>query len=370
MTHRLRHFFQRAKRYAFSLYVLNKNKLLGRSFVPLPYQRLFIEPVSFCNLLCKFCTYPKNLHPRTVMEDELFRKGIDQACSMGIDEIVLTPINGDVFMDRNIIDRMTYIENSVIKSHQFYTNFIAADEPAIVALLAMKKLSYMEVSVYGHDLDSFCNITGRGEAQYRRLVENLAVLERHYAAKQNHLRIVIAIRTYRSVGLDSEPGNDLLDVIRRLHAAGVEVGLSSRADNWGGDVTANDLADIDMDLTEGRHLYRKGPCGLPFDSVQVTATGKVNACACRDPRGTLTLGDLDTTPLAEILSPRNAKWMKIVEDHESGRFNDICASCGFYQSIHDERRANGPHGGAMVTKEEYIALAENSGQNQGRNSGR
>lgn len=365
MTHRIRHFFQYAKRYAYSFYVLNKNKLLGRSFVPPPYQRLFIEPVSFCNLLCKFCTYPKNLHPRTVMDDDLFRSGIDQACAMGIDEIVLTPINGDVFMDKNIIGRIAYIENSTLKSHQFYTNFIAADEPAIVALLAMKKLRYMEISVYGHDLESFCNITARGEVQYRRLIANLEILERHFAEKPDRLRIVIAFRTYRSFAFGSAPGNELMDVIRRLHAVGVEVGLSSKADNWGGDVTQNEIADIDMDLTEGRDIYRKGPCGLPFDSVQVTATGKVNACACRDPRGTLTLGDLGTAPLAEILSPRNPKWLKIVEDHESGRFNDVCASCGFYQSIHDERRTKRSDGVKMMTREEYVALAERSGQTPG-----
>jgi hypothetical protein len=289
------------------------------------------------------------------MDDDLFRKGIDQASAMGIDEIVLTPINGDVFMDKNIIDRMAYIESSAVKSLIFYTNFIAADEPAIVALLAMNKLRYMEISVYGHDLGSFCNITGRGEAQYRRLVDNLVILERHFPAKRADLRIVIAIRTYRSFGLDRDPGNDLLDVIRRFQSAGVEIGVSSQADNWGGDVTKDDIADIEMDLTEGRHLYRKGPCGLPFDSVQVTATGKVNACACRDPRGTLTIGDLRTEPLSDILSSGNGKWSKIVEDHEAGRFNDVCASCGFYQSIHDERRANGPDGNDMIGKDEYIS---------------
>ena len=356
LLYRLKNLLRRAKRYAFSFYILNKNRVLGRSFVPPPHKRLFIEPVSFCNLVCKFCTYPKNLHPRTVMEDDLFRKGIDQASAMGIDEVVLTPINGDVFMDKNIIDRMTYIERSAVRSHMFYTNFIAADESAIAAILAMKKLRYMEISVYGHDLESFCNITGRGEVQYRRLIDNLTTLERLFAGKRDDLRIVIAFRTYRSFRLNREKGNDLLDVVRRLQSAGVEIGLSSLADNWGGDITKDDIAGIGMDLIEGRHLYRKGPCGLPFDSVQVTASGQVNACACRDPRGTLSIGDLRTEPLSEILSSGNRKWLKIIEDHDAGRFNDICASCGFYQSIHDERRAGGADGGEMIRKDDYISL--------------
>jgi hypothetical protein len=289
------------------------------------------------------------------MEDEMFRHGIDQASEMGFEEIALTPINGDVFMDKNIISRMSYIENSAIKSHLFYTNFIAADEPEIAALLAMTKLRYLEISVYGHDLESFCNITGRGEAQYRRLIGNLAILERRFDEKPDQLKISVSLRTYRSFSFEGHPGNDLLDIIGKLRIAGVTVGLSSRVDNWGGDVTEDDVAGIEMDMTDGSDLYRKGPCGLPFDSVQVTATGNVNACACRDPRGTLTLGDIGSTPLAEILSPQNPKWSKIIDDHESGRFNDVCGSCGFYQSIHDERRAKGADAGPMMSKKEYIS---------------
>jgi len=323
--------------------------------VPYPRKRLFIEPVSFCNLMCKFCSYPKNLHPRTVMEEEMFRYGIDQASAMGYEEIALTPINGDVFMDKNFISRLAYFEKSSIKSHLFYTNFIAVDEQSIASVLGMKKLRYLEISVYGHDLESFRNITGRGETQYRRLIDNLAILERRFAEKQDQLQIVINLRIYRSFSFDAHPGNELLDTIVRLREAGVTVGVGSQVDNWGGDVTEDDIADIQMDMTDGKHLYRKGPCSLPFDSVQVTATGNVNACACRDPRGTLTLGEIGEMPLAQILSPRNPKWTKIVEDHENGQFSDICGACGFYQSIYDERRAKGPDGAEMISKEEYIS---------------
>jgi hypothetical protein len=353
MKHQFDNWFRLTKRFAASFYFLNKNRLLGRSFVPHPRKRLFIEPVSFCNLACKFCSYPKNLHPRTVMNDALFQSGIDQAAAMGFENISLTPINGDVFMDKNIIGRMEYIENSTIGSQIFYTNFIGADEAAIISILAMKKLRYMEISVYGHDLDSFRKITGRGEAQYRRLIKNLTTLERLCRGKADGLSIVVSMRTYRSFGFDKASGNALLDIIDKLRLGGILIGLSSQVDNWGGAIDKNDIAGIEMDMRSGRNIYRKGPCGLPFDSIQITATGKVNACACRDPGGNLTLGDLGTMRLADILSPRNDKWLKIIEDHEAGHFNKICASCGFYQSIHDERRAVES---GFMTKEEYFSL--------------
>lgn len=355
MRHRLIDWIRYVRSFAASFYLLNKNALLGRSFVPHPRKRLFIETVGFCNLECKFCSYPKKVRPRTVMEDGLFRHSIDQAAALGYRHIALTPITGDVFMDKHFLERLRYIEQSTVETFEFYTNFIAADETSIAALLSMSKLTAMELSVYGHDRDSFHNITRRGDTQFRRLIDNLRTLERLWSARDHQVRIVVALRTYRSFQLDAADSSELIDVIRRLQDLGATVGASSRVDNWGGDVTRADVADIDMTLTDGRYLYKKGPCGLPFDSVQITADGRVNACACRDPQGSLTLGDARAAPLADILSANNDKWARIIADHDAGRFNSVCASCGFYRSILDERRSRDPDGAEMMNKEAYVS---------------
>lgn len=342
--------------FAASFYLLNKNKFLGRSYVPHPRKRLFVETVSFCNLECKFCSYPKNVHPRTVMGDEVFQRSIDQAAALGYQHIVLTPINGDVFMDKKFIERLLYIQESAIETFEFYTNFIGAHETTIATLLAIPKLVSLEISVYGHDLDSFRNITRRGDTQYRRLIDNLKALEGIWSKRRHGIKIIIGLRTYRSFQFDAGHDSELLDVVYRLRRLGAQIGLSSSVDNWGGDVTRRDIADIDMTMIDGHYLYKKGPCGLPFDSVQVTSDGRVNACACRDPQGTLTLGNIRTTPLADILSVRNDKWMGIITDQEAGKFNSVCASCGFYQSIYDERRTRDTGGADLMTKEMYLSL--------------
>lgn len=293
------------------------------------------------------------------MDDALFHRTVDQAAAMGFETLVLTPLNGDVFMDKNIIGRMKYIENSAIKFQIFYTNFIGADDAAIKSLLAMRKLSYMEISVYGHDPDSFQNITRRGRPQYDRLVGNLLTLATLLAETRSGPRVAIGIRTYRSFRMSDGISNDLLDAIEELRRLGAIVEVSSQVDNWGGDVNEADVADIYMDMTEGKYLYRKGPCARPFDAVQITADGNVNACACRDPRGLLTLGSATTQPLADILSPDNKKWTTIINDHDAGRFNSVCGNCGFYQSIYDHRSTQGDPPEDVMSREEYFsALAE------------
>ncbi len=356
MRHRLIGWIRYVRRFAASFYLLNKNALLGRSFVPHPRHRLFVETTGFCNLECGFCSYPKNVRPRTLMAEEVFRRSIDQAAAMGYRHIVLTPITGDVFTDKKFVERLGYIEHSGIETFEFYTNFIGADEAMIADLLGKAKLVAMEISIYGHDPGSFHAITGRGNAQYRRLIDTLAALERLWPARHQGLGIVIGMRTYRSFKPGAADGGELLDVIGRLQRLGAEFGVSSTVDNWGGDITRADVADIDMTLTDGRYLYKKGPCGLLFDSVQVTADGTVNACACRDPHGLLTLGDIGATPLADILSVDNEKWTRIVAGQAAGRFNSVCASCGLYRSIHDQRRTRDSGGADLMTKEEYFAL--------------
>lgn len=327
-----------ARRSAGAAYVLNKNRLLGRSFVPPPHWRLFVETVSYCNLECRFCSYPKKLRPRTVMDEALFTSCIDQAGEMGFEYIAITPITGDIFMDKRVLERMAYIEQSPAKVFGFYTNFVGADAQSINTLLSMRKMTYMEISIYGHDLEGFQRITGRGETQYRRFLDNLATLDELLALSPSAAEIVLGFRTDRSFRWPWPEMNELIEVAQRLETRGVRIGYSSIVDNWGGDVTEDDIAGLDMNFTDGGRLYKKGACALPFDSIQVTATGEVNACACRDPKGTLWLGDLKTTPLAEILSADNERWMSIIESQEAGRFNEVCRNCGFYQSIYDDRR--------------------------------
>ncbi len=287
------------------------------------------------------------------MDERLFERSIAQAAELGIETIALTPITGDVFMDKNLLARLALVERSAVKSILFYTNFVGANDEAIRALLRMEKLKYLEISIYGHDLDSFCKITGRGKVQYNRLIDNLSYLYQRISDKPPDMDMVIGIRTYRSFRIEAHPKNALLELIEKLCKAGARLGVSSQVDNWGGDVTAADVKGIEMNLTDGGYLYKKGPCGLPFDSVQVLATGQVNACACRDPRGSLRIGDLNSMPLADILSHTNEKWMKIIEGHDRGHFNEVCRACGFYQSIHDDRRKTGPY---PLNKQAYLEI--------------
>ncbi|MHA1108302.1 MAG: radical SAM protein, partial [Alphaproteobacteria bacterium] len=159
------------------LFHLNMNRLRNRTFVPHPRSHFFIEPASYCNLACKFCSHDKHLRPRRIMPTADFICYVDQAVEMGYGVFVLTPMSGDVFMDRDFQAKLEYLEaKDGVDGIAFYTNLIGASAKQISYICGMKKLRLLEISVYGHDLASFQTITTMAETQYRRLLVNLSHL--------------------------------------------------------------------------------------------------------------------------------------------------------------------------------------------------
>lgn len=319
---------------AANLVRLNWNRLRGRAFVPDPRTHLFIEPTTHCNLACRFCTY--RLHRRSdhVMAAETFARFVGESVEMGFARIALTPINGDVFVDKRVMDKLRHLETVPgLSGFLLYTNFIAASPEAIAELVGMKRLTLFNISVYGHDRASFEKVAGRGADQYRRLVDNLNRLADLLPQAANPAAFQVSIRTGRHADFNG-PG-DLLGAIRRLGELGVPVTRQSRCDDWGGLITASDMAGLDMELIEGRLLYKQGACILPFYAVQILADGRVNACACRDIDGQLVIGDLARNSLGEILSADNPAYVGLIERQQRGDFPPACRGCSFYRSIYD-----------------------------------
>lgn len=329
---------------------LNWGRWRGRAFVPHPRSHLFIEPTSFCNLECRFCTYRLDRRPRTTMAGDRFAAIVEQATALGFEDIVLTPINGDVFIDKGVTDKLRLLEaDASLRRVQLYTNFIAVSDEALNLLVAMRKLALLNISVYGHDEASFTAITGRGGEQYHRLVRNLESLADRLVDSDPSV-FQIGIRTGRKIDLDAE-SSPLAVAIRRLRGLGVTTGMVSQCDDWGGLIAPADMADLDMELIQGRLLYKKGACILPFYSVQVLADGRVNACACRDIDGQLLIGDLKTDSLADILSAKNEAYVALIDRQQRGDFPAACRGCSFYRSIHDPAVRGAGKGEPMTVNE-------------------
>ncbi|HET7598361.1 MAG TPA: radical SAM protein [Burkholderiales bacterium] len=314
---------------------IGANRLLGRQFIPDGAATFHIETSGACNLKCRFCAYEKKSAPKVSMPNELFFDCVAQAVELGYARFDLTPSTGDVFMDRRLFDKLAYLEQHPrVEEYAFFTNLTIPKPETLARLTGLRKLRQLTVSVYGHDLDSFVAITKSTEQLYRRLLANLDAL----LALKARWPFAVAIGFRSTFDVPRDDTSDLLRMLRRYREAGVPVRPSHGVyNNWGGYITPDDVAGLDMHITSTELTYKFGACVKLFDSVQVMASGVVNACACRDVDASLRIGDARTGRLADILSARNAEYMRIIDEQQQGQFRPVCAGCDFYKSIYHQR---------------------------------
>jgi MoaA/NifB/PqqE/SkfB family radical SAM enzyme len=329
------------------------NRALGREFIQRDRPMFHIETSSACNLKCRFCAYTKKSTPTVSMTYERFVQTVSEAIALGYSRFELTPCTGDVFMDRTLARKLAFLEqHPQVASYEFFTNFTIPKPDAVERLADLRKLRHMTVSVYGHDLATFIAITGGTEKLYSRLIANLEALLRTRPRATYELAIGLRSTRKRPKGA----ATDLLALVERLRQAGVEIWLSPGIyNNWGGFISQADVEGLDMHINSTEGAYKYGACEKLFNSVQVTATGVVNACACRDVDATLTIGNVNETPLADIVSPDNPRYMAIIEQQQRGEFAAICRSCDFYKSIYHHRSHYRREGIAVMTLEEFKA---------------
>lgn len=334
---------------------MNINRARGVEFIPSRVDCLSIETSSLCNLDCVFCAYGKKQSPKLTMSDELFASSITQALELGYDNYDLTPCTGDVFMDRRIFNKFEFLDNNpAVKSYGFYTNFCVPRPKDIERLVALKKLSGIGVSIYGHDLESFLAISRSTESVYRRLVRNLEQLLG--IVKRQKFPIHIAVHPGRNSirGRKSE----ITDLLDRFKQAGVSIKLSKGVyNNWGGFVTQDDVRGLPIDIVGADAIHKNGACVRLFTTIQIMATGIVNGCACRDADATLQLGDLKTAPLRDIISVNNPAYIALIEEQQRGDFRPVCKSCDFYASIYHKSRSYAKNNVPLQTLDQWRATA-------------
>jgi MoaA/NifB/PqqE/SkfB family radical SAM enzyme len=338
---------------------INVNRYLGRELVPRQRDTLHIETSSFCNLKCRFCAYDKKQSPKVSMTDEFFFDCVKQALKLGYDHFELTPCTGDVFMDRNIFNKLEFLDaHPDVVAYSFFTNFTIPGPKHIERLLRLQKLVWLNISIYGHDLETFIAITRSTEKVYRRLVANLAMLFERLDTKKFHLDF--GFRSTRNV--PRRPVSDIMQMLERFERAGIHIGRSDALyNNWGGYITNDDVRGLAMDITGADAIYKRGACTRLFTTVQVMATGIVNGCACRDVDATLRIGDLKERPLREILSSSNQAYMTLIDEQQRDEFRPVCKSCDFYKSIYHSRSIHRKHGSPLQSIDEFKARLDATG---------
>lgn len=307
------------------------NRLIGNEYIPNPYECLHITTVNICNLNCRICAYSKTSRNKTIMSNDVFFKILNQATNFGFDIFNLTPMNGEVFVDKHFIEKLEILENHPkVKSYSFFTNFTLANDDIIEWLINAKKLDELYISIYGHDLDSFLKISRANEKIYNNLVSNLKYLLKR--CKDIKFNLSFNFRTYLSIKTLKDCNSKLCQIVKTIKKSRIKI--LHNYDSWIGYISQNDVNGLDIKIGNASEVYRNGACTILFYNNRVFVDGIVNACACRDIYAILRIGDLKTQTFEEIYSKKNKVYMNLIDNQQMGKFNPICKNCGFYRSIY------------------------------------
>ena len=315
------------------------NYFRKKQFIPDILEHINIESTSVCNLKCKFCAYDKrdlNEVPLQSMGIEFFKNITNQCLELGYRNFGLTPVTGDIFMDKNIADKLSYLETlDKLTGYYFYTNFIAITDSKIVKLFEYNKLTNLGLSIYGHDEESFIKFSKGTKNSYKVLLRNLNFFYNYIKEKKYNFKIELTQRTSKNFNLE-ESSSDLSIILKKLRAEkNVEYDISSSFTNWGGLVTEDHVSDLDINF-QTELTKKTGSCSLIYSRLSIGADGVVNACACRDANFSLQIGDLKKDNLKKIISYKNDKYKNLINNQEKNNFSDVCSKCDFYRSIYEK----------------------------------
>ena len=219
-----------------------------------------IETISGCNNTCSFC--PINIHndrrQRVVMEEEIFKKFIDELAVKEYTGYISYFSNNEPLMDKRILDFIRYGKEKLPKAyHSLFTNGILLTEEKFQSLTAV--LDRLTIDNYSNEL-------------------------------KLHVHIEEILQKHPDVDCDVS-----VFVCKKDNV------LDSRA----GNAPNREVKDVFT-----------GSCILPFTQLILKPNGDMTIC-CQDAFGDKVLGNLKEQSLDEVLY--GERRMQILDELENGR---------------------------------------------------
>jgi hypothetical protein len=287
---------------------------------------LSIETVNICNNDCIICPYSSQTRTKQAMPMDLFRRIIDDYTAVGGGPVTLTPMVGEVFLDKRLLERLKLLraspavsQVSTISNATMVKLYTDEELTEIVSLF-----DRITVSVYGLDPEEFRVMTRKD--RYEDFVTGLARLLR--------------IAGPGKVGLGARH-------LKKRTPQDIDAWLSQVADRAG--VNKNEIrfagtstyanwsffdtsAPLPFDASWSPVRENTEQCALPLISLQILSDGTVSFCGCANFDGVsdLNIGHLAKQSLPEILSSEKVR--RLWNWDRCGT-PDFCKTCSFHMPI-------------------------------------
>lgn len=282
---------------------------------------LICETINICNSDCVFCPYSLQTRKFGTMLPELFQEVCRQYAAMGGGPMSLTPVVGDVLLDKELPNRL-----AVLRSYyptiqpSVTTNLYALDRFSDQVVGEMlETFVRIHVSVYGLTQEENLDITQRNN--FKKFAPNARRLAEIWERGSQKCSVWVSFRN-----LHVYPAERLRRYVADSFGKDWYTGVTVQYSNWGGRMS--------KPLPGEAHWVpareNQKTCMLLAVDLQVYWDGRVSACACCDYDAStdLALGDIRTEGLMEIYNGIANK--KIWADQQSGKMQPICRNCTFH----------------------------------------
>lgn len=250
------------------------------------FKEVNIETISLCNNNCSFCpvSLVNNKRPRIYMEDEVFKKIIDNLRDLNFQGKIFPYTNNELLLDKKIFQRINYIKEKLGDN-------VAVSIETNGKLLTLEKIyEFFEVGVD----QIYINDYGDDIIRYLFFNRNIR-------------------KIFKEIDINKITQTVNLRVSHRLK----KQLLSDR----GGKVKGRKINSTDK--------YKF--CDFPFYQLNINPKGEVYIC-CRDSYWEEIIGDIKNDKLEEIWS--NEKYKEIRRGFlNNERICSLCKNCSSNGSI-------------------------------------
>jgi MoaA/NifB/PqqE/SkfB family radical SAM enzyme len=289
----------------------------GNFYRPLILQ---LETVNTCNNLCIICAYEPHDRPKSIMSLKVFEKVLRDYSDLGGGYLSLTPVTGDILMDKHLLARLEMIKRYPaitevgVTTNAAMLDRFSDDEVRII----VNSLGRIQISIYGVDEEEYFVMTKRHT--YDRAIEGI---RRILAVRTKNVNLAFRLLKQRS---RQDVDDWITDVVGCKEPVTINSFMTRGYSNF---TTLDTNAPLPFGATWGPARSNKAQCLIPLLAVQVSSNGDVGFCPCVGSLEGLRLGHIEQSSLAEIYnSPRTrALWDWSVDTPKP------CKTCTFHQPL-------------------------------------
>lgn len=285
---------------------------------------LRVETVNTCNNDCVICAYGDQSRPKEIMQQATFEKTVRDYVDLGGGFLSFTPLVGDFFLDRHLLDRLKFLETvPEITSLGVTTNAAMAHRFDDVDLrYILSRFAHLSISVYGVDRAEYETMTRK--LTYDRMLDGIRRIL-SFAPVEVSLEFRL---------LNAKSKDALFDWVKQevRPSQGARYTINSVITdyaNWGIYDDANNPLSGDAKWFASQRTERRQQCLIPIFACIVYSSGNVSFCPCDnyDDAKELRIGNILQESLLEMYNSPRAIALWNWDEHGTPEF---CKACSFH----------------------------------------